>query len=326
MASTTAGAGRTVGPATGADTARTWAVLAAAVLQAVAGSLGGSGTFGESQRVLSDRYPSLVTPATVAFSVWGLIYLALLVYAVYQSLPGQRSRPVHRATGWLFVTTAVFNAGWIVVFSRELLGTAQLLIVALLVTLALVLRRLAAFPADGAADRALLHGPLAFYAGWVSLATVAGFSVTLTYWGAPLGPVTAAALLAVGALAAGVAARRTTAALPYAATAVWALVWVAVESGRDGTPPVTVVARRGGRRGGAARAGGAAPGVRLTPGTTTAPVPEGSRAVAVRGSCPRRSQMTRTESACGPFLPWLAWKSTRWFSSSVRNPFDSMAE
>ncbi|WP_226361179.1 hypothetical protein [Pseudonocardia sp. ICBG1142] len=99
MASTTARAGRTAGPATGMDTARTWAVLAAAVLQAVAGSLGGSGTFGESQRVLSDRYPSLITPATVAFSVWGLIYLVLLVYAVYQSLPGQRSRTVHRATG-----------------------------------------------------------------------------------------------------------------------------------------------------------------------------------------------------------------------------------
>ncbi|MBO4241240.1 tryptophan-rich sensory protein [Pseudonocardia alni] len=245
MASTTARAGRTAGPATGMDTARTWAVLAAAVLQAVAGSLGGSGTFGESQRVLSDRYPSLVTPATVAFSVWGLIYLALLVYAVYQSLPGQRSRPVHRATGWLVVATAALNAGWIVVFSQELLGTAQLLIVALLVTLAVVLHRLAAFPAEGVADRALLHGPLAFYTGWVSLATVAGFSVTLTYWGAPLGPVTAAALLGAGVLAAGVAARRTTAALPYAATAVWALVWVAVESAGAGTVPVTVVAALG---------------------------------------------------------------------------------
>ncbi|NYG02282.1 tryptophan-rich sensory protein [Pseudonocardia antarctica] len=245
MASTTARAGRTAGPATGMDTARTWAVLAAAVLQAVAGSLGGSGTFGESQRVLSDRYPSLVTPATVAFSVWGLIYLALLVYAVYQSLPGQRSRPVHRATGWLFVATAALNAGWIVVFSQELLGTAQLLIVALLVTLAVVLHRLAAFPAEGVADRALLHGPLAFYTGWVPLATVAGFSVTLTYWGAPLGPVTAAALLGAGVLAAGVATRRTTATLPYAATAAWALVWIAVESATTGTVPVTVVAAIG---------------------------------------------------------------------------------
>ncbi|GAA1071956.1 hypothetical protein [Pseudonocardia alni] len=130
-------------------------------------------------------------------------------------------------------------------FSQELLGTAQLLIVALLVTLAVVLHRLAAFPAEGVADRALLHGPLAFYTGWVPLATVAGFSVTLTYWGAPLGPVTAAALLGAGVLAAGVATRRTTATLPYAATAAWALVWIAVESATTGTVPVTVVAAIG---------------------------------------------------------------------------------
>ena len=40
----------------------------------------------------------------------------------------------------------------------------------------------------------------------------------------------------------------------------------------------------------------------------------------------RRTQMGRTVSACGPFAPWLASKETRWFSSSVRNPSDWMAE
>ncbi|OLL75437.1 hypothetical protein Ae168Ps1_3839c [Pseudonocardia sp. Ae168_Ps1] len=226
------------GTATRADTVRTWAVLGAAVLQTVAGSLGGSGFLGESQRVLSDRYPSLLTPATIAFSVWPVIYLALLLFAVHQSLPGQRSRPVHRATGWLFVATAVLNAGWIVVFSQELLGLAQLMIVALLVVLAVALRRLTAVPADGVVDRLLVHGPWAFYAGWVSAATVAGLSVTLTYWGAALGPVPAAALLLVAAAAFGYATRLTTAAVPYAATVVWALVWVAAAS----VAVVTVVA------------------------------------------------------------------------------------
>lgn len=221
---------RGAGRATRADTVRTWVVLAAAVLQTVAGSLGGSGLFGESQRVLSDRYPSVLTPATVAFSVWSVIYLGLLLYAVYQSLPGQRSRPVHRAVGWLFVLTAVFNAGWIVIFSQEFLGTAQLVIVALLVTLAVVLRRLAAVPAAGVADRVLVHGPMAFYAGWVSLATLSGFSVTLTYWGAALDQVAGALLLLVAVVAVGYATFRTAIAVPYAATAVWTLFWIVVEA------------------------------------------------------------------------------------------------
>ncbi|MBP2371184.1 tryptophan-rich sensory protein [Pseudonocardia parietis] len=229
---------RSAGPTTRADTVRCWVVLAAAVLQTVAGSLGGSGLFGESQRVLSDRYPSVLAPATIAFSVWSVIYLGLLLYAVYQSLPGQRSRPVHRTTGWLFVATAALNAGWIVIFSQELLGTAQLVIAALLVTLATMLWRLAAVPADGVADRVLVHGPMAFYAGRVSLATVAGFSVTLTYWGAALGPVTGALLLLLAVVVVGYATLRTVSALPYAATAVWALFWITVEA----PGPVAVVA------------------------------------------------------------------------------------
>ena len=232
---------RTTGPRTRADTVRTWAVLAAAVLQTVAGSLGGSDFFGESQRVLSDRYPSVLAPATIAFSVWSVIYLGLLLYAVYQSLPGQRSRPVHRATGWLFVLTAALNTGWIVIFSREYLGTAQLVITALLVTLLAVLWRLTALPADGVADRVLVHGPLAFYAGWVSLATVAGFSVTLTYWGAALGPVMGAVVLLVAVVAVAAVTLRTAAAVPYAATAVWASAWIAVEA----SGPVVAVAAAG---------------------------------------------------------------------------------
>lgn len=216
--------------ATRRDTVRAGAVLAAAVLQTVAGGLGGSGFFGESQRVLADRYPSPLMPATVAFSVWSVIYLALLAVAVRQVAPRQRARPVHRATGWWFVASAVLNAGWIVIFSQEYLGTAQVVITALLVVLAVLLTRLARLLAEGVADRLLLHGPVALYTGWVALATVVGATVTLTYAGAGPGPVVGALVLAVAAVAVAWAARRTVAAVPFAATAVWALGWIAAEA------------------------------------------------------------------------------------------------
>ncbi|MEQ3554585.1 TspO/MBR family protein [Pseudonocardia nematodicida] len=213
------------------DMVRAWVVLAAAVVQAVAGSLGGSGFFGESQQVLSDRYPSPLMPATIAFSVWTVIYLALLVYAVHQTLPGQPARAVHRATGWWFVATAVFNAGWIVVFSQGYLGTAQVLIVALLVSLVMILRTLARFPAESTVDRVLLHGPMAFYTGWVALATVLGATVTSTYLGAEPGPWVGALVLLVAVAVICGAVFRTVAAVPFAATAAWALFWIAVEAG-----------------------------------------------------------------------------------------------
>ncbi|MEL6765502.1 MAG: tryptophan-rich sensory protein, partial [Cyanobacteria bacterium J06607_6] len=33
----------------------------------------------------------MITPAGYAFAIWGLIYLALIAYSIYQALPTQRS-------------------------------------------------------------------------------------------------------------------------------------------------------------------------------------------------------------------------------------------
>ena len=55
----------------------------------------------------------------------------------------------------------------------------------LLAVLAVALARLTRLPASGAADRLMLHGPVALYAGWVSVATVVGAATTGTFLGAP---------------------------------------------------------------------------------------------------------------------------------------------
>ena len=42
---------------------------------------------------VSAAYPTLITPPGWVFSIWGVIYAALLVFAFYQARPAQRSRP-----------------------------------------------------------------------------------------------------------------------------------------------------------------------------------------------------------------------------------------
>ena len=54
---------------------------------------------------ISDANISPVTPADYSFAVWGLIYVACLALAVYQLLPSQQERTVHRLTGWWFIST-----------------------------------------------------------------------------------------------------------------------------------------------------------------------------------------------------------------------------
>ena len=50
------------------------------------------------------------------FSIWGLIYVGLFAYAIFQSLPSQRSNPRLRAIGWPFVVSCVANILWLFFF------------------------------------------------------------------------------------------------------------------------------------------------------------------------------------------------------------------
>ena len=62
---------------------------------------------------ISDNYPVMFTPAGYVFSIWGLIYLGLLGFVIYQALPGQRDNPRLERVGYWFVWSCVFNSIWI---------------------------------------------------------------------------------------------------------------------------------------------------------------------------------------------------------------------
>ena len=49
---------------------------------------------------ISDRFQVYFVPASYVFSIWGLIYLGLIAFAIFQALPSQRQNPRLRASGW----------------------------------------------------------------------------------------------------------------------------------------------------------------------------------------------------------------------------------
>lgn len=213
------------------DALRTVVLLFAVCLQTVAGALGGSGALGEPVGAVANAYPTLVLPSGEAFTIWSLIYAAILALAVRAALPGQRSRTVHRRTGWWLAASALLNAAWIVVFTQRWFAVAETVIVALLVALGVVLVKLSSCPAEGWTDRLLLHTPVGVYLGWVSVATVAGAATTGAALGIAPEDSTAVALAAVAivgtAAGATVVAYRVNAAAGYIAAVAWALVWIA---------------------------------------------------------------------------------------------------
>ena len=227
------------------DLARSVAVTVTAVTQVLSGPLT-SVALGPSsdQAVISDANRSPVTPAGYAFAIWGLIYLASLALAVYQLLPSQRGREVHRRTGWWLAAAFTCSTIWVPIFGTRAIWLSQVVILLLVLSLAVATVRLTrSGPATSVAERLLLRVPVTFYLGWATLASFAGLALTLRSLGMPerAGWVTALSVgrvLVAAALSTAIVSRETAAA-GYAFTSCWALVAVAVATYET---PVRVVA------------------------------------------------------------------------------------
>jgi len=132
---------------------------------------------GQNMAEISARYPSLFTPAGFTFAIWGVIYLALLIFVVYQALPSQRDNPVLAKLSKAFVLTCVANVAWILVWHYDLLVLSVLVMCALLVTLIGIYRMLAReLPTRPATDRWIIGLPFSIYCAWITLATIANLS------------------------------------------------------------------------------------------------------------------------------------------------------
>ena len=74
---------------------------------------------GQRTGEISDRFQVFVIPAGYVFSIWGLIYLLLAAFTVWQALPRNREDETLRSLGWLPALTGVLNATWVLLFQYE---------------------------------------------------------------------------------------------------------------------------------------------------------------------------------------------------------------
>ncbi len=183
---------------------------------------------GRTPKEVSDMFPTLFTPAGFTFAIWGVIYLLLIGFVVYQARFWNKEPPAFfDKISWLFVISCIANAAWLPAFHSLQIGLAMGIMLVLLGSLLVIYLRLdigkaAAFPAE----RWLVHLPFSIYLGWITVASIANASILLTHFGwngEPGGPqiwtvimISAAVILGIWALF----ARRD---FGYAAVLVWAL-------------------------------------------------------------------------------------------------------
>ena len=74
---------------------------------------------GKDTGEISDQFQVFFVPAGYVFSIWGLIYLALIAYTVYQALPKQRDNPRLDRVGFLYVGSCLANIVWLFFWHYE---------------------------------------------------------------------------------------------------------------------------------------------------------------------------------------------------------------
>lgn len=145
--------------------------------------LTGSGRINDlSQAEISEMFPTKITPAGFAFSIWGLIYALVfiaIVFMLYKHKEEKMSKIIN-TVGWWFNLSSLANILWTISFSYLLLPLSTLLIALLLVSLVMILMNLSKL---GIKVKPIFPVAFGIYSGWVMIATVVNIAASLVQAG-----------------------------------------------------------------------------------------------------------------------------------------------
>jgi benzodiazapine receptor len=141
------------------------------------GNLGWLGT--PTNGELSDKYQTLVTPNSSAFSIWSVIFIMQLVFVILQMFPRFRGKKmVQEGVSYYYLLTCVFQAGWTIAFSFELILFALILIVSIWASLVAILYSQYYTESEGTLlEFWLMRFPFAIHCGWLTAASLLNVNV-----------------------------------------------------------------------------------------------------------------------------------------------------
>jgi hypothetical protein len=182
---------------------------------------------------ISDRFAVYFVPAGYVFSIWGLIYLGLIAFAIFQALPSQRENPRLRATGWWIVLGGLANIAWIFLWHYEMFPLTLIAMLILLATLIVTYLRLGTGRTTvSKAETWAVRVPFSIYLGWITVATVANVTSLLDYlnWdGFGIAPEIWMWIVLLAVLAIATIMNFTRRDVAYTAVILWALAGISVK-------------------------------------------------------------------------------------------------
>ncbi len=133
---------------------------------------------------VSNKYFNLFTPASYAFAIWGLIFLALIAYGCYQvRMAFFSDKPSHfiEQTAYWFIFTNLLNCIWVFVFAYEYTALSVVVMIGILICLLKIIQN--THMAHASVSRATIVFawlPIGIYSGWIAVATIANIAAYLS--------------------------------------------------------------------------------------------------------------------------------------------------
>ncbi|MGE5422370.1 MAG: tryptophan-rich sensory protein [Ignavibacteriales bacterium] len=157
---------------------------------------------------VSNAYPNLFAPAGITFAIWGLIYVLLAAYTLYQLgyFQGDQNLVKHKLlnkVGITFSISSLANAAWIFAWHYDFIPLSMLLMIVILICLIYIAQMIK--KEQLSFKESLFIGlPFSIYFGWITVATIANAAVLLVSLGwkgfGIAEPIWAIIMIAVGML------------------------------------------------------------------------------------------------------------------------------
>ena len=147
--------------------------------------LSNTGIFnGNTMATVSARYQNYFTPAGYAFAIWGLIYIGLLAFVIYQGRSLFKNSadqwPVLEI-GWWFVISCTANCLWVLAWLYDYTGLSVIIMIILLLSLIKIILNTRMELDDLPLRKiAFVWWPFCLYSGWITIALVANVAAWLT--------------------------------------------------------------------------------------------------------------------------------------------------
>lgn len=176
---------------------------------------------------ISDSYPIFFVPSEFFFSIWGLAYIALGVYAVYAIQPSEKKNKRVRHLDFFYLMVAVTNILWIFMWHSAAPGLSTVALVALLISLVSMYGVTGRVKAKSLVEWWAIDAPISLFTALIWVVSLANLSISLRALGIPQSPITAFLFMIAVALTAQLTLLRRKDYI-FALVIIWSLVGMAI--------------------------------------------------------------------------------------------------